>query len=94
VPTGKYTAIINHDGSMFTALRTNATLYMITPFYLQVHEALLKTANYILVHANLSVTTINWLVKFTNQHAIRIIIEPGSVPTAKKLQPPILKSYI
>jgi len=85
VPTGKYTAIINHDGSMFTALLTNAALYLITPDYLQAHEALLKTANYILVDANLSVSTINWLVQFTNQHAIRLIIEPGSVPPAKKI---------
>ncbi|MCW3094067.1 MAG: Pseudouridine kinase [Ferruginibacter sp.] len=85
IPTGKYTAIINHDGSMFTALLTNAALYLITPTYLQKHEALLKEANYILVDANISVETINWLVQFTNQHAIRLVIEPVSVPPAKKI---------
>ncbi|MFZ1305354.1 MAG: PfkB family carbohydrate kinase, partial [Ferruginibacter sp.] len=41
VPTGKYTAIINTDGSMFTALLTNAALHLITPDYLQEKEALL-----------------------------------------------------
>ena len=38
-----------------------------------------------MVDANQSVSTINWLVQFTNQHAIRLIIEPGSVPPAKKI---------
>lgn len=85
VPTGKYTAIINDDGSMFTALLTNAALYMITPQYLQSHEALLKTAGYILVDANINVDTINWLIEFTNENAIRLVIEPVSVPPAKKI---------
>lgn len=84
-PTGKYTAVINNDGSMFTALLTNAALYLITPEYLQQHEALLTTANYIEVDANINVDTINWLVQFTNQHNIRLIIEPVSVPPAKKI---------
>lgn len=85
VPTGKYTAIINTDGSMFTALLTNAALHLITPEYLQEHENLLGTAAYILVDANISVESINWLIQFTNTHSIRMIIEPVSVPPAKKI---------
>lgn len=85
MPTGKYTAIINDDGSMFTALLTNAALYLITPEYLQTQVELLSKASYILVDANISVATINWLVEFTNSHAIRLIIEPVSVPPAKKI---------
>lgn len=85
VPTGKYTAIINTDGSMFTALLTNAALHLITPEYLQQKEALLSDAAYVLVDANISVESINWLVHFTNIHKIRMIIEPVSVPPAKKI---------
>lgn len=85
MPTGKYTAIINNDGSMFTALLTNSALHLITPEYLQEHEALLSKASYILLDANINVDTINWLVQFTNKHAIRLIIEPCSVPPAKKI---------
>jgi pseudouridine kinase len=85
VATGKYTAIINKDGSMFTALLTNAALHLITPEYLQEHEAILKTAAFILADANISVEAINWLIKFTNENDIRMIIEPVSVPPAKKI---------
>ena len=84
-PTGKYTAIINDDGSMFTALLTNAALHLITPEYLQTRVNILSTASYILVDANISVETINWLVDFTNKNSIRLVIEPVSVPPAKKI---------
>jgi pseudouridine kinase len=83
--TGKYTALIDKDGSMFTALLTNAALHLITPDYLQQHEQLLNTAAYILVDANLSVESTNWLIRFTNLNKIRMIIEPVSVPPAKKI---------
>jgi pseudouridine kinase len=85
VPTGKYTAIINSDGSMFTALLTNAALHLITPEHLQQHAALLATAAFILVDANISVDSVNWLVQFCKQHNIRMIIEPVSVPPARKV---------
>ena len=83
--TGKYTALIDKDGSMFTALLTNAALHLITPEYLQQHEQLLSTAAYILADANISVESVNWLIRFTNLNTIRLIIEPVSVPPAKKI---------
>lgn len=83
--TGKYTALIDKDGSMFTALLTNAALHLITPEHLQQHEALLSSAAYILVDANISVESVNWLIRFTNMNSIRMIIEPVSVPPAKKI---------
>lgn len=83
--TGKYTAIINTDGSMFTALLTNAALHLITPEYLRQHEELLSTAAFVLVDANISAASIDWLIQFTNTHKIRMIIEPVSVPPAKKI---------
>ncbi len=83
--TGKYTALIDKDGSMFTALLTNAALHLITPEYLQQHEALLGSAAYLLVDANISIESTNWLIRFTNANNIRMIIEPVSVPPAKKI---------
>jgi pseudouridine kinase len=85
VATGKYTAIINPDGSMFTALLTNAALHLITPAYLEQHAALLETAAFVLVDANINLAAINWLIQFTNEHHIKMIIEPVSVPPARKI---------
>lgn len=83
--TGKYTALIDKDGSMFTALLTNAALHLVTPEHLQQHEQLLSTAAYILIDANISVESTNWLIRFGNLNNIRVIIEPVSVPPAKKI---------
>lgn len=85
VATGKYTGIIDADGSMFTALLTNAALHLITPQYLEKHSQLLQTAAYLLVDANISKETIEWLIEFCNKSEIRLIIEPVSVPPARKL---------
>lgn len=84
-PNAKYTAIINTDGSMFTALLSNAALHHITPEYLAQHQSLLSTAAYLLVDANISVDTVNWLVKFSNRSGIPLIVEPVSVPPAKSV---------
>lgn len=83
--TGKYTALIDKDGSMFTALLTNSALHLVTPEHLQQQEQLLSTAAYILVDANISVESTNWLIRFANLNKIRMIIEPVSVPPAKKI---------
>lgn len=83
--TGKYTGIINDDGSLFTALLSNALVHLITPQYLTVHKSLLSTASYLLVDANLIPETIEWLIEFSNESGIPLIIEPVSVPPAKKL---------
>jgi pseudouridine kinase len=83
--TGKYTAIINKDGSLFTALLTNTALDLITPEYLQEKEELLSAATFVLVDANISAASINWLIRFTNTHSIKMIIEPVSVLPAKKI---------
>jgi pseudouridine kinase len=83
--TGKYTGILNFDGSLFTALITNAELELITPEHLQKHEALLANAAYIIVDANISVETIIWLADFCFDKKIPFVIEPVSVPPAAKL---------
>jgi pseudouridine kinase len=82
---GKYTGIINKDGSLFTALLSNSLDYLITPEYLQKQQSLLQTASYILAETNLTAQAIQWIIHFCNQYNIPLIIETVSVPPAKKL---------
>jgi pseudouridine kinase len=84
--TGKYTGILNADGSLFTAFLTNAANHLITPEHLTKHIELLKTASYILADANINVETAEWLLDFSNKTGIPFIIEPVSVPPAKKFK--------
>jgi pseudouridine kinase len=83
--TGKYTGIINADGSLFTAFLTNTNNQLITPDHLNQNKSLLETAFFILADANLSKETIDWLLRFSNSTGIKLIIEPVSVPPASKL---------
>lgn len=83
--TGKYTGILNFDGSLFTALITNAELDLITPQHLHQHQTMLSNAAYIIADANISVDSILWLANFCKVNKIPFIIEPVSVPPAAKL---------
>ena len=83
--TGKYTGILNFDGSLFTALITNSELDLITPEHLNKKVDLLNTASFIIADANISVEAMSWLANFCNIQNIPFIIEPVSVPPAAKL---------
>jgi pseudouridine kinase len=75
---------LNVDGSLYTAFLTNAANHLITPEHLAKHTALLKTASYILADANINVDTAEWLLAFSKETGIPFVIEPVSVPPAKK----------
>jgi len=83
--TGKYTGILNGDGSLFTAFLTNAANHLITPALLEKNIHILETASYLLADANINVDTVEWLLAFSRKTGIPFIIEPVSVPPASKL---------
>ena len=84
--SGKYTGILNVDGSLFSAFLTNAATDLITPEHLQNNIELLKTASFLLVDANISVQSAAWLLNFSKESGIPLIIEPVSVPPARKFK--------
>lgn len=84
--SGKYTAILNKDGSLFTAFLSNASTKLITPVHLEKHKALLQTASYLLADANISAEAGEWVLSFSNETGIPLILEPVSVPPARKFR--------
>ena len=84
--SGKYTGILNVDGSLFTAFLTNAAIHLITPAHLENNRSLLNTAAYLLADANINVDTAEWLLNFSKETGIPFIIEPVSVPPARKFK--------
>ena len=85
-PAGKYTGILNVDGSLFSAFLTNAANHLITPEHLELNRELLKTACFLLADANVSNETAEWLLAFSNESGIPFILEPVSVPPARKFK--------
>ncbi|MBK8610481.1 MAG: hypothetical protein IPL84_11230 [Chitinophagaceae bacterium] len=84
--SGKYTGILNVDGSLFSAFLTNAANHLITPAHLSAHKNLLETASYLLADANINIDTAEWLLAFSKETGIPFVIEPVSVPPAKKFR--------
>ena len=84
--SGKYTAILNLDAELFTAFLTNAATNLITPEHLEKHKPLLQTASYLLADANISVAAGEWLLAFSNKTGIPLILEPVSIPPARKFK--------
>lgn len=84
--SGKYTGILNMDGSLYCAFLTNAANHLITPEHLSKHTDLLKTASFLMADANINVDTAEWLLAFSNETGVPFIIEPVSVPPAKKFK--------
>ena len=84
--SGKYTGILNADGSLYTAFLTNAANHLITLEHLSKHTELLKTASYLMADANINVVTTEWLLAFSKETGIPFILEPVSVPPAKKFK--------
>lgn len=82
--SGKYTGILNIDGSLFAAFLTNAAIQLITPEHLAANTDLLKTASFLLGDANLNIETVAWLLEFSKTTGIPFILEPVSVPPARK----------
>jgi len=84
--SGKYTAIINKDGTLFTGFLTNHLTRLLAPDHLENRKALLKRASWIIVDTNVSTESIQWLLTFSKQTGVPLIIEPVAVPPALKLK--------
>lgn len=85
-PSGKYTAILNVDGSLFTGFLSHESVNLISPAHLEKNKELLKTASYLLADANINAETGEWLLAFSNKTGIPLILEPVSVPHARKFK--------
>jgi pseudouridine kinase len=84
--SGKYTGILKSDGSLFLAFLANPANHLITPEHLEENRQLLTTASFLLADTNISIQTIEWLLAFSHQTGIPLIIEPVSIPPARKLR--------
>lgn len=84
--SGRYSGVMNVDGSLYAAFLSNAAVEMVTPAHLEKNEALLLSAQYIMADANTSIDSMDWLLQFSIRTGIPFIIEPVSVPPASKLK--------
>ncbi len=83
--TGKYASVINPDGSLYVAVCADECSKHMSPAYLQIISGELAKAAMIIIDTNVDTDTLNWVVRFTRNHGIPLLIEPVSVAKARKL---------
>ncbi|MBL8906981.1 MAG: carbohydrate kinase family protein [Rhizobiales bacterium] len=85
-PTGIYSAILDHDGNLATAVNAMAIIEAITPEQVLAHRGKLQAADFIIVDCNLGAGTLKRLAGFARERGKRLIVDPVSVPKCLKLE--------
>jgi len=84
--TGRFLALINPTGELHTGASYSAIETEVTPEFLQMKSAFLKTAELLVIDCNLSKDAIDWLLHFSIQNNIPIIVDPVSLIKSKKMK--------
>ena len=83
--TGKYTAIINPDGSLHAAAAYNPCEEWLTINFLEQRKSSIENADLVIADTNLKEEELAWIITFCNQKRIPLVLEPVSISKAGKL---------
>ncbi|MFM7017062.1 MAG: carbohydrate kinase family protein [Bacteroidota bacterium] len=83
--TGRFTAVLGTDGELFVGTVVNDLEPLLNSELLSIKSDALKQAGLIITDTNMNPDCIQWLIQFCSDHKIPCIIEPVSIPKAKKL---------
>ena len=84
-PTGVYLAILDHQGELVSAISDMRSAEALNPEHLWPCAKRLAKAAMIIADCNITVACLAWTVEFTRHHSVKLLIEPISVPKARKL---------
>lgn len=83
--TGKYSALLNPDGSMYVAAAVNPIESLFTISHVEEKEQLLAKATIIIADTNLNSKVLQWLIDYSDRNEKLLFIDPVSVAKAEKL---------
>jgi pseudouridine kinase len=84
-PTGIYLVILDRKGELQSALSAMQAIEWLKPAHLEAATERLATAEMLVADCNIDVSCLEWLCTFSARTGVRLLIEPVSVPKAKKL---------
>lgn len=84
--TGRYVALLAPSGELYTGAMSGHFDTVINIPFLENKISLLKSASILLIDCNLSTDCLKWLLEFGERENIPCLVEPVSIPKAKKLQ--------
>jgi pseudouridine kinase len=83
--TGKFAALIEPDGNLYTAACHDLAEQYLTPARLEEMKETLSASSMIIADTNLSLDSLSWLSDFSLRNHIPFVIEPVSVPKSRKI---------
>ncbi len=84
--SGRFLALLHPNGELHTGASYSNIETEISPEFLLNKTDFLKTAELLIIDCNLSKETIDWLLNFSIQNNIPIIVEPVSLSKSKKMK--------
>ena len=84
-PTGSYLAILDAAGELVSAVNDMRAMEALTPAQLALHAESFSEVDMLVADCNLSEACLAWLCRFSAERNVRLLIEPVSVPKARKL---------
>lgn len=84
-PTGSYLAVLDETGELVSAINDMRAMAALTPAHLDRWSSRLSEADMLVADCNLSEDCLAWLCRLSSERGVRLLIEPVSVPKARKL---------
>ncbi len=83
--TGTYLVILDRKGELQSAVNAMQSVECLKPQHLEAVSDRLGAADMLVADCNIGVSCLDWLGAFSARSSVRLLIEPVSVPKAKKL---------
>ncbi len=83
--TGTYLVILDRKGELQSAVNAMQSIEWLKPQHLEAVADRLVEADMLVADCNIDVSCLEWLCAFSARTSVRLLIEPVSVPKAKKL---------
>jgi pseudouridine kinase len=83
--TGTYLVILDRKGELQSAVNDMHNIEWLKPKHLEAVESKLSSADMLVADCNINAACLDWLCAFSARTGMRLMIEPVSVPKAKKL---------
>lgn len=84
-PTGSYLAVLDDTGELVSAINDMRAMEALTPAHLEACAGALAGADMLVADCNPSEDCLEWLCRFSAERGVRLLVEPVSVPKARKL---------
>jgi pseudouridine kinase len=84
--SGRFLALLHSNGELHIGASYSNIETEISPEFLESKTDFLETAELLVIDCNLSKETIDWLLNFSIQNNISIIVEPVSLSKSKRMK--------